>query len=64
MQHIEEQIAHLMRMVEDMSDVIARQEGEIATLTRRVQALLEREAGREQSENGGVFFADERPPHY
>jgi len=64
MQNLEEQIAHLTRTVEDMSDVLARQQSEIATLTRRVQMLMEREAGREESGGGSATFGNERPPHY
>ncbi|UWQ79681.1 SlyX family protein [Leisingera sp. S132] len=64
MQHLEEQIAHLTRSVEEMSDVIARQQQEIDLLTRRVAMLMQREATREQDGGGGVVFADERPPHY
>ncbi|KIC36996.1 SlyX family protein [Leisingera sp. ANG-M7] len=64
MQHLEEQIAHLTRSVEEMSDVIARQQQEIDVLTRRVAMLMQREATREQDGGGGVVFADERPPHY
>ncbi|SFK96841.1 SlyX family protein [Shimia haliotis] len=64
MEKLEEQIAHLTRTVEDLSDVIARQDNEIALLTRRVQMLMEREATREQDGGGGVVMGDERPPHY
>ncbi|MGR3760109.1 SlyX family protein [Roseobacteraceae bacterium NS-SX3] len=64
MQHLEEQIAHLTRIVDDLSEVIARQQGEIETLTRRVQMLMQREAARQQEGSGGVVFGDERPPHY
>ncbi|UWQ50638.1 SlyX family protein [Leisingera caerulea] len=64
MQHLEEQIAHLTRSVEEMSDVIARQQKEIDVLTRRVAMLMQREATREQDGTGGVVFGDERPPHY
>ncbi|WP_323783938.1 SlyX family protein [Leisingera sp.] len=64
MQHLEEQIAHLTRSVEEMSDVIARQQQEIDTLTRRVAMLMQREASREQDGTGGAVFGDERPPHY
>ncbi|WP_027258246.1 MULTISPECIES: SlyX family protein [Leisingera] len=64
MQHLEEQIAHLTRSVEEMSDVIARQQREIDTLTRRVAMLMQREAERQQDSGGGVVFANERPPHY
>lgn len=64
MHTLEEHIAHLTRTVDELSEVVARQEREIALLTRRVQLLLEREAGRQQDEGGGAFFADERPPHW
>ncbi|MGR3635356.1 MAG: SlyX family protein [Shimia sp.] len=64
MKHLEEQIAHLTRTVDEMSDVVARQDTEIALLTRRVQMLMEREAGREAGADGAVVMGDERPPHY
>lgn len=61
---LEEKIAHLTRAVDEMSDIIARQETEIALLTRRVQLLMEREAGREADLGGQVVLGDERPPHW
>ncbi|ANP36058.1 MULTISPECIES: SlyX family protein [Rhodobacterales] len=64
MQHLEEQIAHLTRTVDELSDVIARQQTELDRLTHRVQMLFEREATRSQEGTGGVIFGDERPPHY
>lgn len=64
MEKLEEEIAHLQRVVDELSDVVARQEGEIALLTRRVQMLMEREAQREAEGGGGVVIGDERPPHY
>lgn len=64
MEKLEEQIAHLSRTVEDLSDVVARQDAEIATLTRRVHMLMEREASRESEGSGGIVVGDERPPHY
>ena len=64
MQQIEERLAHLARTVEDLSDVVARQQGEIDRLTRRVEMLLQREASREAEGTGGVVLGDERPPHY
>jgi len=64
MQHLEEQIAHLTRTVEELSEVVAHQQTEISTLTRRVKMLMDREAGREQDAGGGAVFGSERPPHY
>ena len=61
---LEEQIAHLTRTVEDLSDIVARQERELALVTRRAQMLMAREAEREAQGGGGVVVGDERPPHY
>lgn len=62
--HIEERIAHLTRTVEDLSDVVARQEREIALLTRRVMMLIEREVDREAGDTGNAAAANQRPPHW
>ncbi len=64
MQRLEEQIAHLTRVVDDLSDVMALQQGEIDRLTRRVEMLGRRESERENAASGGVILGDERPPHY
>ena len=60
---IEERLAHLIRAVEDLSDVVARQDREITSLTRRVQMLMEREAERELMA-GEAPAANVPPPHW
>ena len=60
----EEQLAHLTRSVDEMSDIIARQEKELALLTNQVRLLMEREQERQQDAGGHVVLGDERPPHY
>lgn len=57
---LEEKIAHLIRVTDDLSDVVARQEREIVALTRQVRMLMEREAEREAAEPAPVT----RPPHW
>lgn len=64
MQAIEEKLAHLTRTVEDLSDVIARQDQDIARLRSQVDRLILREAEREADMPGGVVLGNERPPHY
>lgn len=64
MSRTEEHLAHLTRMVDDLSDIVARQGREIDVLTRRVALLMEREAARESEGSGGIILGDERPPHY
>ena len=61
---LEEQIAHLTRSVDDLSEIVTRQEAEITTLNRRVHMLMQREGERDASGGGAVAFGDERPPHY
>lgn len=60
----EEQIAHLSRMVEDLSDVITTQGQEIDRLNRRVAMLMQREAERELDSSPGIPLADQKPPHW
>ena len=64
MQDLEERIAHLTRMAEDLSDVVARQDGQIAQLERRVLRLMERAAEQEVANGGTAPLADQRPPHW
>jgi SlyX protein len=64
MEKLEEQIAHLLRSVDDLSDVVARQQDDIDRLNRRVELLMRREGQREAQGSGGVVLGDERPPHY
>jgi SlyX protein len=60
----EERLAHLIRTVDELSDIVARQEREIARLGRRLNLLMEREAEREVAEGGSVPLADQKPPHW
>jgi SlyX protein len=63
-QDVEEQLAHLTRMVEDLSDVVASQASEIDLLTRRVALLMQREAEREAEGGSHIYGGPEKPPHY
>lgn len=61
---LQETVAHMARMVEDLSDVVARQEEEISVLNRRMQMVMTREAEREVAEGGTAPMGDQRPPHW
>lgn len=63
LQAVEERVAHLQRTVEDLSDVVTRQDAEIRRLSRMVGLLSAREAEREAAE-GAIPLADQRPPHW
>ena len=43
---LEERVAHLIRAVDDLSDIVTAQGREINRLSRLVQLLVEREAER------------------
>ncbi|WP_027262868.1 SlyX family protein [Sedimentitalea nanhaiensis] len=64
MQQLEEKVAHLIRAVDELSDIVTAQQAEIDRLTRRVEMLMRREGEREAQSGGGVVLGDERPPHY
>ena len=61
---LEERIAHLIRAVEDLSDVVARQGRDLDRLLQLTQLLAEREAERESDGTGAIPLADQRPPHW
>ena len=61
---LEETLAHLTRVTEDLHEVIARQDAEIATLTRRVEMLLRFAAEQQADGAGSIPLADQRPPHW
>lgn len=63
-ERLESRLAHLERLAEDLSEVVARQAREIDLLTRRVEMLLRREAERIEAETGGQVTPGERPPHW
>lgn len=63
LQAVEERLAHLQRSLDDLSDVVTRQDAEIRRLSRVVGLLSERDAEREAAE-GSIPLADQRPPHW
>jgi SlyX protein len=61
-EQLEERVAHLIRTVEDLSDVTAAQAKAIDRMQRLVTMLAEREAGREDA--GEAPAANQKPPHW
>ena len=61
---LEEQIAHLTRTVDELSDIVAEQATELALAQKRISMLMEREASREFDSGGSVPLADQKPPHW
>ena len=63
-QDLEERIAHLTRVVDDLSDIVADQANRLDQAERRLAMVMQREAQREVAEGGTVPLADQRPPHW
>ena len=64
MTEIEERLAHLIRAVDDLSEVVARQDREIDRLNTQVAWLARREQDRAREGEGGIVLGEDRPPHY
>ena len=60
---IEEKLAHLERAVNELSDVVARQQKELDRATDRHQRLMDKMAAME-SDLGASATTEEKPPHY
>lgn len=60
----EEELAHLSRAVEDLSDIVARQQDELSGLRRQLELLVAREAERILDGGNSPLAADQRPPHW
>lgn len=64
LRQIEETLAHVARLAEELSDVVARQELALTRMERRIGLLMAREAEREADGSGAIPLADQRPPHW
>ena len=63
-QKIEEALAHTATTLDELSDIVARQDAELQRLSKLVDLLIARDYEREQR-GGGIILADDRPPpHY
>jgi SlyX protein len=60
---LEEKLAFLERAVNELSDVVARQQKDLDRATDRHQRLLDKLAAME-SDFGPSATAEEKPPHY
>ncbi len=61
---LEEKIAHLTRMTEELSDIVAKQQLELEQVKGRLALLMQREAERELDQGGSIPLSDQQPPHW
>ena len=59
---LEVHLAHISKANEDLSDMVAQHQKDLAHLARMVEMLAAREAEREAQ--GAEVIADAPPPHY
>jgi len=59
---LETALAHITKVNDELSDIVADQAKRIEALERRVVILMQREAERES--DGVEYVADQRPPHW
>lgn len=57
----ETKISFLIKDIEDLSDIVARQGRELEQLTKQVSFLTQKETERDTS--GGIVLGD-KPPHW
>ncbi len=62
-ERIESKIAHLEQALQELGDVVYRQQREIDGLKQRL-AVAQDQLERLHSEGAQRSFDDERPPHY
>jgi SlyX protein len=60
---LEMRIAHLERGLQELSDVLVRQQKELDRAVERNQVLAQRLASLQDSDDGSTP-REERPPHY
>jgi uncharacterized coiled-coil protein SlyX len=61
---IEEYVAHLQLMVDDLNAVVTEQNKEISNLKQKVEFLLSRETEREYTDQNSLIMSDSKPPHW
>ena len=61
---LEEQIAHIGRVVDELNEVVTAQAGEIDRLAGQLRALAARLAEQQEADGGSVILADRKPPHW
>jgi len=61
---LEIQLAHLAKLNEELSDVVAEQAIRLDRMEKRLNLLLDRAREQEAAGTGGHVFGDEVPPHW
>ena len=61
---LEEKIAHIQHMLDDLNMVVFRQEETIENLNNQIKELKEKLESLKEPQSGQEAINDEKPPHY
>ena len=61
---LEEKIAHIQQMLDDLNMVVFRQGETIENLNNQIKELKEKTESLKEPQSGQEAINDEKPPHY
>ena len=61
---IEEKLSHIMKGLDELSDIGAKHETTISLSASRIEKLMSTLAEKELEGGGAAYFDYEKPPHY
>ena len=61
---IEEKLSHIMKSLDELSDIVAKHETTISLSASRIEKLMSTLAEKELESGGAAYFQDDKPPHY
>ncbi|MFL2799726.1 MAG: SlyX family protein [Paracoccaceae bacterium] len=61
---IEEKISHILKTIDELSDIVAEHEKIIKISTARIEGLMGIIASNQTENNATEYFNDAKPPHY
>ena len=61
---IEEKISHILKTIDELSDIVAEHENIIKISAARIERLTGVIASNQAENNATEYFNDAKPPHY
>lgn len=61
---IEEKISHILKTIDELSDIVAEHENIIKISAARIERLMGIIASNQAENNATEYFNDAKPPHY
>ena len=61
---IEEKLSHILKTIDELSDIVAEHENIIKISATRIERLMGIIASNQAENNATEYFNDAKPPHY